>query len=162
MSRLTSKFHRFIAEAGLAVSYIISPLSMHVEPAQPEKRKKAPTNRDGIGSSDFMEDSKWEGIKYFDDRLAVYTVLDEMVNFQEPDKDGYYWKSVTYKIEVDGDVSYCVLKGTRSDGKIISVKEKIEKGCNMQELFEGMCKDLNGGNWKKPISRIVGIDGFRG
>ncbi len=162
MSRLTSTFHRLIAEAGLAVSSIISPLSMHVEPAQPEKRKKAPTNRDGVGSSDFMDDSKWEGIKYFDDRFAVYTALDEMVNFQDPDKEGHYWKSVTYKIELDGDASYCVLKGTKSDDKTISVRERIEHGCNMQELFDGLCKDLNGGNWKKPISRIVGVGDFRG
>lgn len=162
MSRLTSKIHRFIADAGLAVSSIIAPTSMHAEPVQPEKRRKAPSNRDGVRSSDFMEDSKWEGIQWFDSRLAVYTVLDEMVNFQDPDKEGHYWKSVTYKIEVDGEVSYCVLRGKRNDGEIISVKEKIENGCNMQELFEGLCKDLNGGNWCKPKSRIVGIDGFRG
>jgi hypothetical protein len=162
MIGLTSKFHRFIAEAGLAVSSIIAPTSMHAEPVQPEKRRKAPSNRDGVRSSDFMEDSKWEGIKWFDSRLAVYTVLDEMVNFQAPDKEGHFWKSVTYKIEVDGEVSYCVLSGIRNDGKSISVKAKIEKEGSIDELFYGLCKDLNGGNWKKPISRIVGVDGFRG
>ena len=159
---LASRFHRFVAEAGLAVSSIISPTSMHVDPSKPEKRKKAPSNRDGVGSSDFMEDSKWEGIKYFDDRLAIYTILDEMVNFQDADKDGHFWKSVRYRIEVDKDVSCCVLTGIRNDGKEISVKARIENGCNMNELFYGLCKELNGGEWTKPISRIVGIDGFRG
>ena len=113
-------------------------------------------------SPDFMVDSKWEGIKHFDDRLAVYTVLDEMVNFQDPDKDGHYWKSVNYKIEVDGDSSYCVLTGVRNDGKTVVAKAKIEQGCNMRVLFDELCEELNGGHWKKPVSRIVGIDNFWG
>lgn len=162
MSRLTYKFRRFIADAGLAVSSIIAPTSMHAEPFQPEKRREAPSNRDGVKSSCFMEDRKWEGVKWFDSRLAVYTVLDDMVNFQEPDKDGHYWESVSYNIEVDGKVSYCVLSGIKNDGNSISIKAKIEKQGSINELFYRLCNDLNDGNWNKPKSRIVGVDGFRG
>lgn len=159
---LTNRFMHLLAEISIAVSSVVSPTTMHVEPVQPEKRRKAPTLRDGIGSSDFMNDSKWESIRYFDDRMAIYTALDDMVNFSIPNKNGHFWRSVNYKNILEDGVQYSVLSGLRSDGENVSVRAKVEESSDIKEVFYDLCKELNGGNWVKPISKIIGVDGFYG
>ena len=145
-NRLTTKFHRYLAEIGIAVSSIISPTSMHVEPILPEKKRKSPSLQDALGSDVFNQHKDWEGIRYFDDRLRRYTRLDDMVNFSEPDeKTGLFWDKVSHKNIIENTIPYFVLEGIRSDGKEFSIKEAAIKDeyHSLDEIFDIMCVELN-------------------
>ena len=140
---LTSKFHRYLAEIGIAVSSIISPTSMHVDPIQPEKKKKAPNLLDALASDEFHASKDWEGIAVFDDHIYRYSKLDDMVNFSD-DISGFSWHKVCYRSIVKNEVPYMILEGTRSDNKKFSISSRIDViDEKMNDIFDDLCVKLN-------------------
>ena len=147
MGKLTNKFHRLVAAAGIAVSGVFEQNEIKSTNIEPITRKQSAGDEDIIGSEDaWKSQGKWDSSHYFDERMYKYTKLDDLVNFQNH-PSGRFWKQIRCSTKVENKVTVCVLEGVRDDDELFSESSPIDYAGSTPHLWERvvdkLCIELN-------------------